>query len=72
MTFERLPIDALGDPSHAYTVVQWLLAPGWSHERDHVSEIWAWGRGQRTAQAGRRLPGRTTVASNRRRGSRQS
>ena len=30
MTFERLPTEALGDPSHAYTVVQWLPAPGWS------------------------------------------
>jgi DinB superfamily len=60
MTFERLPTDALGDPSHAYTVVQWLPAPGWSHERDHVSEIRAWWRGQRTAQAGRRPRGRAT------------
>ena len=40
--FERLPSEALADPSHAYTVVQWLPAPGWSHEREHLSEIRAW------------------------------
>jgi hypothetical protein len=43
----RLPREALGDPSHAYTVVQWLPAPGWSHERDHLSEIKTWWRGHR-------------------------
>src|SRR5205085_11485619 len=32
--FERLPLDALRDPSHAYPVTGWLRAPGWSHERD--------------------------------------
>jgi len=63
MTFERLPTEALGDPSHAYTVVQWLPAPGWSHERDHVSEIQAWWRGQRTAQAGRRPRAETKNAA---------
>jgi uncharacterized damage-inducible protein DinB len=41
-TFERLPASALRDPSHAYTVVSWLAAPGWSHERDHAHEIRAW------------------------------
>ena len=50
---ERLPIEALRDPSHAYTVVQWLPAPGWSHERDHLSEVKAWWRSQRTARGGR-------------------
>ncbi len=40
--FERLPAGALRDPSHAYTVVSWLPAPGWSHERDHVHEVRAW------------------------------
>ncbi len=29
--FERLPTAALDDPSHAYPVVDWLPAPGWSH-----------------------------------------
>jgi hypothetical protein len=41
---ERLPTAALRDPSHAYTIVEWLPAPGWSHERDHLSEIRAWWR----------------------------
>ncbi|MGH7367152.1 MAG: DinB family protein [Candidatus Rokuibacteriota bacterium] len=50
--FERLPTAALADPSHAYPVVDWLTAPGWSHERDHASEIRAWWR----AQSGRRPP----------------
>jgi hypothetical protein len=45
--FERLPDGALADPSHAYPMTQWLPAPGWSHERDHVSEIKAWWRAQR-------------------------
>jgi hypothetical protein len=45
--FERLPTQALRDPSHEYTVVQWLPAPGWSHERDHLGEVKAWWRSQR-------------------------
>jgi DinB superfamily len=48
---ERLPTEALSDPAHAYTVVQWLPAPGWSHERDHLSEIRTWWRSRRQAQA---------------------
>lgn len=44
---ERLPIEALRDPSHEYTVVQWLPAPGWTHERDHVAELKAWWRVRR-------------------------
>ncbi|HEY7650153.1 MAG TPA: DinB family protein [Methylomirabilota bacterium] len=50
--FERLPGDALSDPSHAYTVVQWLPAPGWSHERDHLGEIKAWWRSRRLSPTG--------------------
>jgi uncharacterized damage-inducible protein DinB len=42
--FERLPTEALRDPSHEYPVVEWLPAPGWSHEVDHVNEIKAWWR----------------------------
>ena len=42
--FQRLPAASLGDPSHAYPVTEWLPAPGWSHERDHASEIKAWWR----------------------------
>ena len=48
---ERLPTEALADPSHAYTVKEWLPTPGWSHERDHVSEIRAWWRSRRAARA---------------------
>ena len=40
----RLPAEALRDPAHEYTVTQWLPAPGWSHERDHLAEIRAWWR----------------------------
>jgi hypothetical protein len=47
--FERLPTGALSDPSHDYTVVQWLPAPGWSHERDHLDEIKAWWRSRRVS-----------------------
>ena len=50
--FERLPIAALDDRSHAYPMVEWLPAPGWSHERDHVSEAKAWWRGERTRRPG--------------------
>ena len=39
---ERLPLEALRDASHAYTVVDWLPTPGWTHERDHLAEIRAW------------------------------
>src|SRR5262249_6181128 len=52
--FERLPIDSLRDPSHAYTVMSWLPAPGWSHEEDHLGEIKAGWRRQRPARAARR------------------
>lgn len=55
--FRRLPTAALDDPSHAYPVVDWLPAPGWSHERDHASEIRSWWRRQRTS---RRRPRLTT------------
>lgn len=55
---EHLPTEALRDPSHAYTVGQWLPAPGWSHERDHLSEIKTWWRSQRTARAGPPLTSR--------------
>ena len=41
---ERLPLESLRDPSHAYTVVDWLPTPGWTHERDHVAEVRSWWR----------------------------
>lgn len=44
---ERLPPAALRDPAHAYPVVEWLPAPGWSHEQEHLSEIRAWWRDAR-------------------------
>src|SRR5262249_18284452 len=47
---ERLPLEALRDPSHEYTVVDWLPAPGWSHEREHLSEIRSWWRSRRTGR----------------------
>jgi uncharacterized damage-inducible protein DinB len=60
--FERLPPESLRDPSHAYPVVEWLPAPGWSHEREHVSEVRTWWQGQRKA-IGRQQPGRRTPIS---------
>jgi hypothetical protein len=38
----RLPVEALDDPSHDYPVIEWLPAPGWSHERDHIGDVKAW------------------------------
>jgi hypothetical protein len=40
----RLPARSLDDPAHSYPVVSWLPAPGWSHEREHMSEVRAWWR----------------------------
>jgi DinB superfamily len=51
---ERLPVETLRDPSHAYTIVSWRPAPGWSHERDHLGEIRAWWRSRPAERAGRR------------------
>jgi DinB superfamily len=63
--FERLPTESLRDASHAYPVVEWLPAPGWGHEREHLSEIRAWWRGRRPARAGERPGRRTAVRSKR-------
>src|SRR6266540_6257472 len=52
-SFERLPTESLRDPSHAYPVVEWLPAPGWSHEQEHLSEIRAWWRRRQRTSAGR-------------------
>lgn len=41
-SFQRLPARSLHDPTHAYTVVDWLPTPGWSHEREHIGEVRAW------------------------------
>jgi hypothetical protein len=54
--FERLPTAALADPSHAYPVVDWLPAPGWTHERDHAAEIRTWWRTHRPTRTKRRRP----------------
>ena len=50
----RLPLAALADPAHAYSVQEWLPAPGWSHERDHLGEIRAWWRSRRAHKIGPR------------------
>ena len=44
--FQRLPETALADPSHAYPLTSWLVAPGWSHEREHLAEVRAWWKRQ--------------------------
>jgi DinB family protein len=64
--FERLPAESLRDPSHAYPVVEWLPAPGWSHEREHLNEIRAWWRSRRRA-LGRQQPGRRTAVGSKHR-----
>src|SRR6267142_1389516 len=43
-SFRRLPPESLRDPAHAYPVTEWLPAPGWNHEREHLHEIKAWWR----------------------------
>ena len=48
--FERVPTATLHDPAHKYPITEWLPAPGWSHERDHVAEIKAWWRARRRAR----------------------
>jgi hypothetical protein len=53
--FDRLPDGSLRDPAHDYTVMSWLPAPGWSHERDHIGEVRRWWRTHRAAGAGSRL-----------------
>lgn len=50
---QRLPAAALRDPSHRYTVVEWLPAPGWTHEQEHLGELRAWWRGRRAELARR-------------------
>lgn len=47
--FRRLPLASLRDPLHAYPVVEWLPAPGWSHEREHLAEVRAWSSRRRRA-----------------------
>jgi hypothetical protein len=44
--FRRLPLAALKDPTHEWTVVQWLTMPGWAHEAEHLHEMKAWWRGR--------------------------
>ena len=54
---ERLPLASLRDPSHEYTVVDWLPVPGWHHEHRHMTEVreW-WRRAQRVGAATRPRP----------------
>ena len=49
----RLPAGTLRDPSHKYTVVDWLPVPGWTHERDHMGEVRRWWRARRAKLRGR-------------------
>ncbi len=51
---ERLPPAAYRDPSHAYPMTEWLPAPGWSHEREHMAEVKAWWRRAAGRSAARR------------------
>jgi hypothetical protein len=51
---ERLPPQAFDDPSHAYPMIEWLPAPGWSHEREHIGEVRAWWRTRQKASAAAR------------------
>lgn len=62
--FERLPVAALRDPSHEYPVVEWLPAPGWNHEQEHLDEIKTWWR-RRRSELGRRRPRRGRGAGSR-------
>ena len=50
----RLPVASLSDPSHEYTVVDWLPVPGWHHEHRHLSEVREWWRQARKAGAAQR------------------
>jgi DinB family protein len=52
-SLRRLPPESLRDPSHAYPVTDWLPAPGWNHEREHLSEIKAWWRSARSTRSPR-------------------
>ena len=63
---ERLPAEALRDPSHEYAVTQWLPTSGWTHERDHLTELRAWWRGQRTGARDRAAGRRKATPSKRR------
>jgi hypothetical protein len=59
----RLPVTALRDPAHRYPVTEWLPAPGWSHEREHLAEIKAWWRSHRPAVTRRSTGRRASRAS---------
>jgi hypothetical protein len=49
-SFQSLPVRSLHDPAHAYPVTEWLPAPGWSHEREHMADVRAWRRRRRVAR----------------------
>lgn len=51
---QRVPAAALRDPSHAYPITEWLPAPGWSHEREHLAQVKAWWRSEPGRSAARR------------------
>ena len=54
----RLPLEALDDRSHDYTVQEWLPAPGWSHEKEHLDAVKAWWRKRRRELAAAPRPRR--------------
>ena len=49
---EGLPVKALADPSHDYTVQSWLPVSGWKHEREHMDEVREWRRGSKRSRSG--------------------
>ena len=50
----RLPLASLSDPTHEWTVVDWLPVPGWHHERGHLDEVRDWWRRQGKTRAAAR------------------
>lgn len=65
-SLERLPLETLDDRSHDYTVQEWLPAPGWSHEQEHLAAVKAWWRNRRRALAAAPRPRRRAGAGKRR------
>ncbi len=62
----RLPLEALDDRSHDYTVREWLPAPGWSHEQEHMAAVKAWWRNRRRELAATPRPRRRAGGAKRR------
>jgi hypothetical protein len=56
--FRRLPLGALQDPAHEWTVVEWLTMPGWAHEAEHLHELRAWWRRRQRERRAETAPAR--------------